>query len=105
MSSSREEQARPPDAKPTPPPKPAKDTVTVTYNGVDHDIDFNPRQAMQALLEHAMNVFEIRENRHLMALFTKDGVELPVEGSVKDAGIKPGDVLVLRPSAVRGGAC
>ena len=90
---------KPPDKKPTHP------EITVTSNGIDHPVEYNPHQAMQALLEHALNTFDVRENRHTMALFTTDDVELPVEGSVEDAGVKPGDVLVLRPSRVRGGSC
>lgn len=93
----------PPALERKPPEKPNKREVTVTYNGIDRDLPYNPQQAMQALLDHAMNEFGVRENRHTMALFTEDDVELPVEGSVKDAGVKPGQVLVLRPSRVRGG--
>lgn len=85
--------------------KPDKPVITVTSNGIDHTIDYNPHQAMQTLLEHALNAFDVRENRHTMALFTVDDVELPIEGSVEDAGVKPGDLLVLRPSRVRGGSC
>jgi len=88
-------------AKPEPHPK--KPIVTVTYNGADQEIDYQPHSSMQALLEHALNAFGVQDNRHLMALFTSDGNELPNEGSVADAGVKPGDVLVLRPSKVRGG--
>jgi hypothetical protein len=80
-----------------------KPEVVVTYNGLDKDLDFQPESSMQALLEHALNAFDVRENRHTMALFTVAGVELPIEGSVAAAGVRPGDVLVLRPSAVRGG--
>ena len=93
----------PPAVEKESPGKPTKGNVTVTYNGIDRDSSYNPEQAMQALLDHAMNEFGVRENRHTMALFTEDDVELPVEGSVKDAGVKPGQVLVLRPSRVRGG--
>ena len=86
-----------------PPEKPTKPAVTVTYNGVDSDVDYNPKSSMQALLDHSMNAFNVTENRHLMALFTTEGIELPVTGSVEDAGVQPGHLLILRPSAVRGG--
>jgi hypothetical protein len=59
---------------------------------------------MQALLEAALDVFNVRENRHLVALWTTGGVELPLTSTVKDAGVAPGEVLVLRPSAVRSGS-
>jgi hypothetical protein len=84
---------------------PEKPEVTITYNGIDNDVAYNPQAAVQALLGHAMNAFGVRENRHLMALWTTAGAELPLDVSASDAGVKPHDVLVLRPSAVRGGAC
>jgi hypothetical protein len=86
------------------PPEPTgKPVIEVTFNGVDHQLEYNPKEAVQALLEQAMNAFKVQENRHLMALFTASGVELPLDQSVQHAGVKPGELLVLRPSAVRGG--
>lgn len=86
--------------------RPHKREVIVTYNGLEEELEYNPTSAMNALLQHALKAFNITDNAHVMALWTEVGVELPIEGSVEDAGVKPGDVLVLRPSAVRGGwAC
>ncbi len=86
--------------------RPKKREVTVTYNGLEEELEYNPKSAVNALLQHALKTFSITDNAHVMALWTELGVELPIEGSVEDAGVKPGDVLVLRPSAVRGGwAC
>lgn len=88
------------------PPKPSgKPVVEVTYNGIDHQLEYNSKAEVQSLLDHAMNKFEIKQNRHVMALFTAAGVELPCDVSVESAGVEPGDLLVLRPSAVRGGSC
>jgi len=81
----------------------AKDVVDVTYNGVDKDVSFVPQESMQALLDQSLNAYAITANRHLMALWTTGNVELPITGSVADAGVAPGQTLVLRPSAVRGG--
>jgi hypothetical protein len=92
-----------PAAKPT--ERPIKAQVTVSYNGIDKAIDCQPNAAMQALLEHALNAFGVHDNRHVMALWTEPGAELPNEGSAEDAGVHPGEVLILRPSAVRGGCC
>ena len=82
--------------------KPTKPEVTVTYNGVDIEFEYNPKAAVESLLNHAMDKFKITENRHLMALF--EGTrELLRNASLEDAGVTPGDVLVLRPSEVLGG--
>lgn len=83
--------------------KHGRDTVDVTYNGVDHDVAFTPQESAQALLNAAVHAFNITANPHVMALWTTDNVELPVTGSVADAGVAAGQTLVLRPSAVRGG--
>jgi hypothetical protein len=77
--------------------------LTVTYNGLDREVHYTPAESLQALLQHALRLFNITDNAHVMALWTEAGVELPVEGSVRDAGVMPCSVLVLRPSAVRGG--
>lgn len=77
----------------------------MTYNGVDKELPYQPHSVVNALLEHAMNAFNVTENRHTMALFTTAGIELALDAHL-DSVVKPGDILVLRPSAVRGGdAC
>ena len=38
-----------------------------------------------------------------MGLFTEGNVELPDDATMSAAGVKPGELLVLRQSAVRGG--
>ncbi len=82
---------------------PAKVTVTVTYNGVDRELEVNPHQAIQAVLDHAMNEFEITQNRHTLALFRGTEELVDLGKSVEDYGIKKGDKLVLSQSQVRGG--
>lgn len=90
--------------KPDTPDKPKKTRVEVTFNGKDKKVEYEPTAGTQVLLDAALDEFRIQDNRHLMALWTISGVELPITGSVADAGVKPDDILVLRPSAVRGGA-
>ncbi len=79
-----------------------KREVVVTYNGVDKEIKYKRHEEAKALLDAAMDAFDVRENRHTMALWTETG-ELPIEGTVDAAGVRPGMLLILRPSAVRGG--
>ncbi|MFG2058503.1 DUF2604 domain-containing protein [Micromonospora sp. NPDC048930] len=82
------------------------DTVTVTYNGTDEDVRYQPNAAIQALLQQAKHAFNLQNspNNHLLALFTEDGVELDDNQSAADAGVKPGVLLVLRQSTVKGGS-
>jgi len=79
------------------------DEIIVSSNGVDHEIKYEPHEAASALLEAALNAFHIHDARHTYALWTESGVELPITGSAQEAGVRPGDVLFLRPSVVRGG--
>jgi hypothetical protein len=79
-----------------------KDIVTVTYNGLDKHIEYNPHAAVQALLENAKQVFGVQSN-HLLSLFTESNVELKDDVSATAAGIVPGTLLVLRQSTVKGG--
>jgi hypothetical protein len=79
--------------------------VIILYNGLEREVDAQPQQNVQALLELAMNAFGVHQNRHLMALFFVEPLkELePLTQSLKDAGVVNGTKLLLRPSAVRGG--
>lgn len=81
---------------------PDKSTVTVTFNGQDKAVSYEPHQAVQAMLAQAKQAFDVQSN-HLLSLFTESGVELNDNTSAQDAGIKPGDLLVLRQSTVKGG--
>lgn len=80
-----------------------KPSVTIIYNGLDKSLEYNPEAAVRALLDHAIQAFGITQNPHLLALFNEAGAELQDNKSAEAAGIKPGDKLLLRPSAVRGG--
>ena len=80
-------------------------TIIIIYNGLERPITADSNETVQALLEQAMNAFGVHQNRHLMALWTEAGVELlPLTESLKQAGVIEGSRLLLRPSAVRGGA-
>lgn len=77
-------------------------TVTVTFNGADREVTYNPNAALQSLLAHAKQAFGVQSN-HLLSLFTEDGTELPDNTSASAAGVQPGELLILRQSTVRGG--
>lgn len=80
-----------------------KPSVTIIYNGLEKSLEYNPEATVRVLLDHAIKAFGISQNPHLLALFNQAGAELQDNQSAEAAGIKPGDRLLLRPSAVRGG--
>jgi hypothetical protein len=77
--------------------------VTITFNGQDKVLDYQPHATTEALLAHAKLAFDVPSN-HLLSLFTDAGIEVPDHVSVEQAGIHPGQLLILRQSTVRGGA-
>jgi hypothetical protein len=77
--------------------------VTVIYNGISKEFEVRLAELVQRLLEQARLAFGQIANPHLLGLFTKDGVELKDDQTIEAAGVKPHEVLLLRPSTVRGG--
>ena len=77
--------------------------VEVVYNGITKPLAVEPHQQIAAVVEQAAHLFGVTQNVHMLALFKADGTEVAVNQSVADAGIKPEELLALRPSAVRGG--
>jgi hypothetical protein len=82
---------------------PSKTSVTIFYGAESKPFDYSPHEEVRALLARSIAAFHITSNQHLMSLFTEAGVELPDNVSVETAGIKPGETLILRQSAVKGG--
>lgn len=77
--------------------------VTVVYNGVPREFEVRRKELVQRLLDQARSAFGPIQNPHLLGLFTKDGVELKDDQTLEATGVKPHEVLLLRPSTVRGG--
>ena len=77
--------------------------IQVLYNGVTERLSVEGHERVKAELERAMNALHITKNRHILALFRTDGTEVAEGQSVTQAGIVPGELLGLRPSAVKGG--
>jgi hypothetical protein len=78
--------------------------VEVVYNGVAKILHVEPEERVTALLKKAIEVFGITQNPHLLSLYRGDGSAIPENESVERAGLKPGETLLLRPNAVKGGA-
>lgn len=84
----------------------AKDHVKIEiiYNGLDKPFEVKIDQTVRSLLDKAMERFGPIPSPHLMGLFNQSpGSELKDSDTVQQAGVKPGDRLLLRQSEVRGG--
>lgn len=71
--------------------------LTVIYNGVDKEFAVKPAESVKQLFDQAVMAFGITGNLHTLSLYTPGGQELTDALSIKDAGIKPKDELLLRP--------
>ena len=83
---------------------PGQLTVTVSYNGLDQEVRYNPHAQVRAIYEHALHEFGIPPNMQGLGLFTEAGVQLSLDSSAEAAGIQPGARLQLRARAVSGGS-
>ena len=81
-------------------------TIRVTYNGVTKDLQVQPEEQMQAVLQKSINLFSLQRQPHQMGLFTEANVQVAgpnINQSVEQAGLKPGQLLVLKQVVVEGG--
>jgi hypothetical protein len=78
-------------------------TVEIIYDGVKKPFEVRIEETVKQLLDRAIHAFGPLPNPHTLSLY-KDGKELADSQTIKEAGIKPCDVLLLRPSTVKGGA-
>jgi hypothetical protein len=81
-----------------------KFSVQIVYNGITRALALEPEEHITAVLQRAIALFAITQNPHLLSLFRQDGSQVPETGTVHSTGLKPGEVLLLRPNAVKGGA-
>jgi hypothetical protein len=82
---------------------PATFTVEVLYDGVEKTLEVRPEETVKTLLDKVIAAFGPLPTPHTLSLY-KGGEELADAQTLKDAGVKPHDVLLLRPSKVKGGA-
>jgi len=80
-----------------------KFAVQVVYNGVTKPVQVEPEERVTALLQQAIATFGITQQPHLLSLFRQDGTLVPENESIECAGLRPDEVLLLRPNAVKGG--
>ena len=78
--------------------------LTIIYNGISKTIEIARDATVKAQLERAIAAFGSLPQPHTLALWTTTGQELTKEQeTLKEAHIKDGETLLLRPSAVKGG--
>lgn len=77
--------------------------VTVVYNGLMKLIEVSKDELVSSVLAKSIAAFGNLPAPHTLALYESEGRELPDTESVKDAKVKKGDRLLLRPSTVKAG--
>jgi hypothetical protein len=82
---------------------PRQFTVEILYDGVKKTFEVRIEETVKHLLDQAIRAFGPLPNPHTLSLY-RDGKELADSQTIKEAGVKPCDVLLLRPSTVKGGA-
>ena len=82
---------------------PRKFKLVVIYNGLERQVLAEEEELVKTLLAAAIAAFGSLPSPHTLSLFTIVGVELDDNKTLRAAGVKPGDKLLLRPSVVKGG--
>lgn len=77
--------------------------VFVSYNGLERPFTVNANEPVHTLLSKAVKEFGVTNQPHVLALFNQANVELPDAAKLGEVGVKAGDHLLMRPSAVKGG--
>jgi hypothetical protein len=82
---------------------PTKTEVQIAYNGRSLAFSFKKTELVAALLQRAIEAFNVTQNPHLLSLFDDKGAELKDSETLAKAKVNPGERLILRPSVVKGG--
>lgn len=80
-------------------------TIELNYGGDVKPVAYRPDETVQQLIQQGIRVFHIQAQPHQLGLFL-DGAQLDPGNTgqtLKAAGVKPGDRLVLRQIVVQGG--
>lgn len=79
-------------------------SLRISYNGVEKELDgVDEEQKVQAVLEHALKLFNVTDRVHLQALFRENGNEVPATESVEQAELADKTLLYLHPRIQQGG--
>ncbi|MFL6435983.1 MAG: hypothetical protein ACJ71Q_00255 [Terriglobales bacterium] len=80
-----------------------KFAIDIAYNGVQRKFHVEPDESIAELLKKAIAAFNITQGPHLLSLYREDGSLVPETATIKGAGLKPDEELILRQNAVKGG--
>ena len=73
--------------------------IVVIYNGVSQTLEVNENQALQAVFQHALQLFQLQNAPGSLGLADVNNNPLNLSQSVKDAGITAGARIQLRAPA------
>lgn len=77
--------------------------IIIVYNGLTKPLSVAKTDLISLVLAHAIALFGTLPQPHTLALYTDDRGELPDGQTVKEAGLKKHEKVLLRPSTVKAG--
>ena len=77
--------------------------IDVSYNGVGRNLEVEGHQQVTAVLDHAIKLFGVAQQPHLLSLFFENGSLVAEQTSADDAGLKAGMKVYLRQNVAKGG--
>jgi hypothetical protein len=86
-----------------PQPDLKKFDIEVVYNGPPKPLTVEVNEEITSVLKRAIALYNVTQQPHLLGLFRVDNTAIPDKQSVKQAGLEPGQTVVLKPDSVRGG--
>ena len=77
--------------------------IAVSYNGVARELSVEGNESMTSVVQHAIQLFGITQQPHLLSLFFENGSLVPEQVSADAAGLKAGIKVYLRQNVAKGG--
>jgi hypothetical protein len=77
--------------------------IEVIYNGPSKPLAVELHEEIRSVLAGAIKLFNITQQPHLLGLFRVDNTPIPDNQTVQQAGLAPGQTVILKPDSVRGG--
>jgi hypothetical protein len=85
--------------------------VRITFNADEKPVEVDLQEQMAKVLVDAISLFALTSQPHTMGLFTEANVQVSgrkpdgqdIQQTVQQAGLKPGQLLILRQVVVSGG--
>jgi hypothetical protein len=77
-------------------------TIGILYGWSEKQFAYNPKESVGALLKQAVADFGINSDAHPMSLFNTHDDELAENLTVREAGVEPGVMLLLRERGATG---